>query len=155
MSDWNVELELVDGKSKKFWRARTDGGSLVVNFGRIGTNGQNKTKDLGDADAAQAELDKLAASKRKKGYADVAGSGTQAAAPAPAIKPVVVPDEKDEAPSGPVTMTYTAGGRQMTLTMKVVGKALETELSETYPDEAAAAKALARIQEALTEEGYR
>ena len=153
MSDWSVELELVDGKSKKFWRARTEGGSLVVNFGRIGTDGQKKTKDLGDAGAAEAELDKLAASKRKKGYADVAGAAK--AAPAPAAKPVVVPDPEDDAPTGPVTMTYSAGGRQMKLTMKVVGKALETELSETYPDEAAANKALARIQQALTEEGYR
>ena len=153
MSDWSVELELVDGKSKKFWRARTEGGSLVVNFGRIGTDGQNKTKDLGDAGAAEAELDKLAASKRKKGYADVAGAAK--ATPAPVAKPVVVPDAKDDAPTGPVTLTYTAGGRQMKLTMKVVGKALETELSETYPDEAAANKALARIQQALSEEGYR
>lgn len=153
MSDWSVELELVDGKSKKFWRARTEGGSLVVNFGRIGTDGQNKTKDLGDAGAAHAELDKLAASKRKKGYTDVAGATK--AAPAPAAKPVVVPDAKDDGPVGPVTLTYSAGGRQMKLSMKVVGKALETELSETYPDEAAANKALARIQQALSEEGYR
>ncbi len=68
MSDWKVELVYSDEKSNKFWRAKTDGADFTVNYGRVGTDGQTKTKDLGSADKATAELDKVAAQKRKKGY---------------------------------------------------------------------------------------
>ena len=41
---WEVSLQVVEGGSKKFWRARVEGGSLYVNFGRIGTGGQTQVK---------------------------------------------------------------------------------------------------------------
>ena len=56
---WEVSLQLVDGSSKKFWRARVEGGTLYVNYGRIGTNGQTQVKELGSADKARKELDKV------------------------------------------------------------------------------------------------
>jgi predicted DNA-binding WGR domain protein len=74
MSDWTVHLEFEDGNSNKFWRARVEGKTLYVNYGKIGSNGQTQVKDLADPAAAKREYDKLVAEKRKKGYVD-AGSG--------------------------------------------------------------------------------
>lgn len=74
MSDWTVHLEFEDGSSSKFWRARVEGKTLYVNYGKIGSNGQTQVKDLADPAAAKKEYDKLVAEKRKKGYVD-AGSG--------------------------------------------------------------------------------
>ena len=74
MSDWTVDLEFEDGNSSKFWRARVEGKTLYVNYGKIGSNGQTQVKDLADPAAAKREYDKLVAEKRKKGYTD-AGSG--------------------------------------------------------------------------------
>lgn len=79
MSDWTIHLEFDEGTSSKFWRARVEGKTLYVNYGKIGANGQTQVKDLGDPAAAQAEYDKLVREKRKKGYHD----GTAGAAPAP------------------------------------------------------------------------
>lgn len=74
MSEWTVHLEFEEGNSSKFWRARVEGKTLYVNYGKIGSNGQTQVKDLGDAAAAKAEYDKLVREKRKKGYAD-SGAG--------------------------------------------------------------------------------
>jgi predicted DNA-binding WGR domain protein len=74
MSDWTVHLEFEEGTSSKFWRARVEGKTLYVNYGKIGSNGQTQVKDFGDAAAAKAEYDKLVREKRKKGYHD-AGAG--------------------------------------------------------------------------------
>lgn len=74
MTDWTVHLELEEGSSSKFWRARVEGKTLYVNYGKIGSNGQTQVKDLADPAAAKKEYDKLVAEKRKKGYVD-AGSG--------------------------------------------------------------------------------
>jgi predicted DNA-binding WGR domain protein len=74
MSDWTVHLEFAEGTSSKFWRARVEGKTLYVNYGKIGSNGQTQVKDFGDAAGAKAEYDKLVREKRKKGYED-AGAG--------------------------------------------------------------------------------
>jgi len=141
MSDWTVHLEFSDGKSNKFWRGKTDGTEFIVNYGRIGTDGQTKVKDLGSADAAEAELHKVANQKRKKGYDDVAGateSTPAAEAPAPQA----------------VTMTITRDGRPVKLSMSTDGVAVTTEVVEMYADAAAAAAAFGRIADALVREGY-
>jgi predicted DNA-binding WGR domain protein len=75
MSDWTVHLEFEEGTSSKFWRARVEGKTLYVNYGKIGSNGQTQVKQLGDPDAAQTEFDKLVREKRKKGYVDAGGGG--------------------------------------------------------------------------------
>ena len=72
MSEWTVHLEFAEGTSSKFWRARVEGKTLYVNYGKIGSNGQTQVKDLGDPAAAKAEYDKLVREKRKKGYTDIA-----------------------------------------------------------------------------------
>lgn len=78
MTDWTVHLEFEEANSSKFWRARVEGKTLYVNYGKIGSNGQTQVKDFADPAAAKKEYDKLVAEKRKKGYAD-AGSGRSSA----------------------------------------------------------------------------
>lgn len=53
---------------EKFWEISKDGSEVTVRFGKIGSNGQTKTKDYGDDDKAQKEYDKLVREKTKKGY---------------------------------------------------------------------------------------
>ena len=68
-------LEFVDGKSSKFWQVVVSGSSHTVTYGRIGTNGQSKTKDFADEDAARKDADKQAGKKRAKGYKDATPPG--------------------------------------------------------------------------------
>ncbi|MFD9702910.1 DUF4132 domain-containing protein [Lentzea sp. NPDC059081] len=88
--------ELVAEGSAKYWEVGQDGAAVTVRFGRLGTAGQTKTKDLASEDAARAHVAKLVAEKEKKGYqattdaaADEARSSTatasaDTASPAPA-----------------------------------------------------------------------
>lgn len=148
MSEWTVELELVDDKSSKFWRGKTEGSDLIVNYGRIGTTGQTKTKSFSDGPTALAELDKVAATKRKKGYADIAGAAPVAAA--------AIPDEEDTAGlAEPVTLEMKQGERIIAVTLRVEGEALHTEVVERYAGDKEASAGLRRIQQALVDEGYR
>src|SRR6185295_7641782 len=75
MSNWTVHLEFEEGNSSKFWRARVEGKTLYVNYGRIGASGQTQVKEFPSTDGAQKEFDKLVREKRKKGYADAGGGG--------------------------------------------------------------------------------
>ena len=75
MTDWTVHLEFAEGSSSKFWRARVEGKTLYVNYGKIGSNGQTQVKELADPAAAKAEYDKLVREKRKKGYEDAGAQG--------------------------------------------------------------------------------
>lgn len=56
---------------EKFWAIKREGASFTVKYGKIGTAGQEKTKDCDDEDAAEAEYDKLVKEKTKKGYEEV------------------------------------------------------------------------------------
>lgn len=96
MSDWTVQLEFEEGTSSKFWRARVEGKTLSVNYGKIGSNGQTQVKDLADPAAANKEYDKLVAEKRKKGYVD-AGSG---AGRSQADDDEIDEDDEDAEPDG-------------------------------------------------------
>src|SRR5262249_4691749 len=77
MTGWTVQLEVEEGTSSKFWRARVEGKTLYVNWGKIGTNGQTQVKELADPAVAKREYDKLVAEKRKKGYVDAGGGGAR------------------------------------------------------------------------------
>ncbi len=59
MSDWTVSLEFEEGTSSKFWRARVEGKTLYVNYGKIGSTGQTQVKDFADSATAAKEYDKL------------------------------------------------------------------------------------------------
>lgn len=145
MSEWQVELVYADEKSNKFWRARTDGGELIVNFGRIGTDGQTKTKDMGSPEKASAELDKVASSKRKKGYEDD-GSGGGA--------------EQTAAPSAPAVANKKGkfvakrGDKTIEVEVETDGATIETEIEETLAGPEAAAAAYDKIVESLVAAGY-
>ena len=61
-------FEFKDQTSNKFWEVQTKEENLIVRFGKIGTNGQKKTKTFKTAEQAQKELVKLVKDKTGKGY---------------------------------------------------------------------------------------
>lgn len=67
--------EFKDGKSNKFWEIELEEESYTTRWGRIGTDGQETTKEFDSKSEARAEYDKLVASKVKKGYVLVGGGG--------------------------------------------------------------------------------
>ena len=148
---WEVSLQLVDGSSRKFWRARIEGGTLYVNYGRIGTNGQTQVKELGSEAKARKELDKVSGSKRRKGYED-AGDAVAPSSPAPAAPALsVVPDAELTTAA---SLKFTAGGRTIEARLSVDGGVLKTEVAERFADDAAAAAALERARKALADDGW-
>lgn len=68
-------FEFSDDKSNKFWEIKLEGESFTVRFGRIGTAGQEQTKDFDDDEKARKEYDKLIKEKTGKGYEEVGGNG--------------------------------------------------------------------------------
>lgn len=74
MSESPRMFEMKEGSSDKFWEITLDGTSHTVRFGRVGTDGQTKTKDYGTVAAAKAAYDKLVKEKTGKGYKEVTGA---------------------------------------------------------------------------------
>ncbi len=98
-----TRLELSDGASHKFWEVSRQGATLRTRWGRIGTDGQTQDKAYASPAAAQQELDKLVASKRKKGYGDAKGAkgakGAKVAASARTRSPAATPPAGPPAPA--------------------------------------------------------
>ncbi len=67
-------FEFVEGTSSKFWEISLAGSDVTTRWGRIGTDGQSKTKPFGSPERARTEYDKLVAEKTGKGYVEVGGS---------------------------------------------------------------------------------
>ncbi len=65
-------FEFKDGTSDKFWEISLDGDSHTVRYGRVGTDGQSKTKTFHSEEKAEASYNKLIEQKTKKGYQEVA-----------------------------------------------------------------------------------
>jgi predicted DNA-binding WGR domain protein len=61
-------FELVEGSSSKFWEVARDGPRVTVRYGRIGGDGQTKTKELASEDLALRHTEELIAEKVAKGY---------------------------------------------------------------------------------------
>ena len=103
-------FEFVDSKSSKFWQVSVQGATVQTQWGRIGTAGQTKSKDLGTANKAQNEADKQIRSKVKKGYVEVAVAGASPSAGAPST-PSTSPVSTSSAPpvsappASPVSMS--------------------------------------------------
>ena len=167
MSKWTVDLEFVEGTSSKFWRARVDGTTVTVNYGRIGTTGQTQPKDFGDVGAAQREYDKLVREKRKKGYVDAGGGsappddddedldGADADGnddEAPAKKPTAPPPAAARPPG--TRLVLEAGTRKVETYVSVDGKTVRMEAIETYATPDAAKKAHDRLKKQLAGEGF-
>ena len=175
MSDWTVHLEFEEGNSSKFWRARVDGKTLYVNYGKIGSNGQTQVKDFASPDVATREYDKLVHEKRKKGYQDAGGGGGEAPAerddddedgddeggddedePAPKPKPVAKPVSPPAArPSGGTRLVLDAGNRQVETFLYLDGTKVRMDSTETYASPEAAKKAHERLKKMLGGEGYK
>lgn len=61
-------FELHSERSAKFWQVERDGADLIVRFGRLGSDGQERTKSLPDATRASDEMKRLIKTKVRKGY---------------------------------------------------------------------------------------
>jgi DNA ligase 1 len=61
-------FELVEGSSSKFWEVARDGCAVTVRYGRIGTDGQAKTKEFPSEEQATRHADGLIEEKVAKGY---------------------------------------------------------------------------------------
>ncbi len=73
-------LESREGGASKFWSARLDGRTLHVRWGRIGTDGQQQQKQFPSPAQAKAELQKLVAQKKDKGYVPAKAGALKASA---------------------------------------------------------------------------
>lgn len=94
-------FELQEGSSDKFWEIDRQEARVTVRFGRRGTQGQTKEKNLDSAEAAAKEYEKLIAEKTGKGYQErKAGENAGSAKPvsAPAAPPSVLPAAAPAAP---------------------------------------------------------
>ncbi|HET9620896.1 MAG TPA: WGR domain-containing protein [Kofleriaceae bacterium] len=168
MTEWTVHLVFEEGTSSKFWRARVDGKTLTVNYGKIGAAGQKQVKDFADGAAASAELDKLVREKRKKGYADAEGAAATSTrdddgdddgggdgddeAEAPRKKKAAAAP----APTAPGhRLTLDAGSRKVSATLYLDGKTVRMDSVETYASPEAASKAFDRLKKMLAGEGYK
>jgi DNA ligase 1 len=102
-------FEYVEGSSSKFWAVSRDGAVFTTRWGRIGTDGQTKTKEASTEAKAEAEVDKLIAEKVGKGYVEVGGGEAPApAAPKPAAPKPAAP--KPAAAPRPPPAAAAAGG---------------------------------------------
>jgi DNA ligase-1 len=63
-------FEYVEGKSSKFWEVSVTGNEMTLRYGRMGSQGQSKTKAFVDSSAATAAAAKLVAEKTGEGYVE-------------------------------------------------------------------------------------
>ena len=63
-------FELVEGTSSKFWEVALSGVAVTVRYGRIGTGGQEKTKQFADEASALRHLEALVREKSANGYVE-------------------------------------------------------------------------------------
>ncbi|WP_426751224.1 WGR domain-containing protein [Myxococcus sp. Y35] len=69
-----ARYEFKEGSSNKFWEITLSGNTFTTRWGRIGTDGQEKTQTFASPAEAEKEHDKLVREKEKKGYV-LAGKG--------------------------------------------------------------------------------
>lgn len=132
-------FEFIDGKSSKFWEVQVQDGDLTVTYGRIGTQGQSKTKSFASEAAALAEEARLIREKTGKGYGEVdadAGAGAGAGAVQNGAR-TPSPQSAPSAPSAPPT----APRQQVAdpLTAPVAAPAIEGVCAPPAAEAAAAA----------------
>jgi cell wall assembly regulator SMI1/predicted DNA-binding WGR domain protein len=68
-------FEFTSGTSNKFWEVSQNGSEMTTRYGKIGTNGQSKTKSFATPEKAAAETAKIIATKVKEGYIEKVLSG--------------------------------------------------------------------------------
>lgn len=133
-------FELVEGTSSKFWEVSVTDAELTVRFGRIGTQGQSKSKTFASAQAAQQEATKLIRDKTGKGYQEVGGG---AEAPAPASGTPALPTSQ---PAATHPEAAPVGAAAAAATEAVASKAF---VSQAVASKAVASKAAASPEPAV------
>jgi DNA ligase-1 len=73
-SQFARRFELVEGSSNKFWEVTRDGCMVTVRYGRIGSDGQARTKELASEELARRHAEELIAEKVTKGYRERGGA---------------------------------------------------------------------------------
>ncbi len=63
-----LELSQDTGSAHKFYETIVDGPTLMIRYGRIGTDGTKSTKEFPSTEKATAEATKKIKQKKKKGY---------------------------------------------------------------------------------------
>jgi predicted DNA-binding WGR domain protein len=102
-------FEFKDDKSAKFWEVATDGTSVTVRYGKIGTNGQSQTKEFADTDAASKHVAKLVAEKTGKGYVESGVSAvTEEVSESVAEVPLAAAPRKKATPTRKTSVTNPA-----------------------------------------------
>ncbi len=81
-------FELRDGSSSKFWEVEAKGQWLEVRFGRIGSAGQEKSRDCSTAAAARRAATLLIEEKSRKGYREVGSPSSHRSREKPTSKSV-------------------------------------------------------------------
>jgi predicted DNA-binding WGR domain protein len=66
---------------RKFWNVNRHGETVHVHFGRVGTRGSHKDSTFASIWEADAEMEKLIASKLKRGYVETTGNARVEALP--------------------------------------------------------------------------
>ncbi len=168
MSEWKVHLEFEEDNSSKFWRARVEGKTLFVNYGRIGAAGQTQMKEFPSADAAQRELEKLEREKRKKGYQDAGGGGEEGDEDEDRDEDAEEEGEEDEEEETPApkrgkgaaapmsaTFSLVSKGRKVETKVVLDGAKLRVEADESYGTPEQARQAFDRLKQALLDDGYK
>lgn len=74
-------FEFADTKSNKFWEITVEGLTVSVRYGRIGTVGQSQTKVYTTALDSSAAAEKQVSEKVRKGYQEVALTGSRHTTP--------------------------------------------------------------------------
>lgn len=62
-----------DEKSDKFWRIETSGCEMMTNWGKTGSSGCYEVKEFDTKDECEKQALRLAAAKKRKGYAEMPG----------------------------------------------------------------------------------
>jgi predicted DNA-binding WGR domain protein len=73
-------FEFSEGTSNKFWEVMVSGAALTTRWGKIGGSVNQRVAELGSADAAIKERDKLIREKTGKGYVEVGAKAKTVAA---------------------------------------------------------------------------
>ena len=111
-------FEFVGGTSNKFWEISQSGSEVTVHFGRMGTNGQTQTKDLGSWDAAAERVRKLVNEKSGEGYKEVSDEPNRDLGRGYERPPTLPPYEATQLPNdGPLIL----GGVNLPIGRRLVG----------------------------------
>jgi len=88
-------FEYKDEKSNKFWEITLDDSAHTTRYGRMGSDGQTKSKTFDSMAAAQKDADKLITQKTNKGYEEIADTPNDPPARLRALLEPLCPNDDD------------------------------------------------------------